>query len=345
MKVINFTQYANNPYTRLMYSALVGKYEPIRGTIDEALGLLRRKESTVFHINWEEHLIRGCPTSAEAELMGDHFLSKLHEYRRLGGKVLWTVHNEYPHELEHTDAFLRLRGELGKAVDRILVHSVQALAVLQAQMDLDSSLVFLVPHPSYWGEYEPISALAPKGHKAKERLAIAFGMVRPYKGYSAFLKTVAEATVCSFKLKVVGAPIAHDPYGEELKTQFGSNPRIDFDYRSVPSEDVATTIRSGRCLVLPYERFLTSGVALLGITLGVPVVAPDTPQMREFLPPANHCLLFDSKQTDDVMNAIERAMDLSDSAVNELRRQHHERAQHFSPQRVSRRLGDLFDSL
>jgi glycosyltransferase involved in cell wall biosynthesis len=344
MKVINFTLYRANPYSRMMYSALEPDFEAVRGTVDDALSLLRADEAQLFHINWEEHLIRKSSSAAEAELMTEYFIKKLKEYRKLGGKVVWTVHNEQPHELEFVGAFLNLRRQLASNVDRILVHSTQAIAVLNRQVQLDHSLLFFVPHPSYLGEYEEEPKVAPSWERPTEPIALAFGMVRHYKGYSSFLETIEARDDCQFRVRVVGAPVSTDSYGEELRVRHESS-KIEFDYRHVPPEEVAATVRAARCLVLPYERFLTSGVALLGLTLGVPVVAPDSPQMRESLPKENHPFLFESGNGDDLVRAINQAVHLPTADFGKLVQAHFERAVYCSPENVSRRLGTLFRSL
>src|SRR5690606_24317988 len=141
--------------------------------------------------------------------------------------------------------------------------------------------------------------------------ALAFGMVRRYKGYCSFLETIERHKGCQFRVRVVGAPIATETYGEELLAKYKTSSRIEFDYRRVPTEEVASTVRAARCLVLPYERFLTSGVALLGLSLGMPVVAPNSPQMRETLPQASHPLLFEPGNGDDLVRAVNQAVSLS----------------------------------
>jgi glycosyltransferase involved in cell wall biosynthesis len=345
MKVINFTLYRDNPYTRLMYSALENEFEPVRGTVDDALALLEAGEAQLFHISWEEHLVRKSSTAVEAEFLVDYFIAKLKKYRLLGGKVVWTVHNERPHELEFVEAFLKLRSQIAANVDRIIVHSTEAVAVLNRQVQLDHGLIFLIPHPSYLGEYEPQPSEAPRWKRPTDPLALSFGMVRKYKGYTSFLETVEAHNHCGFRVRIVGAPVATETYGDELHARFSKNPKIEFDFRQVPANELAATVRAASCLVLPYERFLTSGVALLGLTLGLPVVAPDSPQMRESLPRENHPLLFEPGNGADLIRAINQAVGLDDSEFQKLVESHFHRALYCSPRNVSRRLGTLFRGL
>ncbi len=344
MRVTNFTFYSENPYSRLMYSALQGRYDPERGTVDDALALLAAGESNLLHVNWEEHAVRGSASEVEAELLVDHFLLRLRQFRSQGGRVLWTVHNEMPHELEHVSAFLRLRRELAGLVDRIIVHSTHAAAVLRHQVPrLDASLLFYLPHPSFLGCYEaepPVDWEVPN-----PRTVIAFGKVRSYKGYGMLLKAIADADSSDLRIRVVGQPVLGDPFANSLIAEFGSNPRIELDFRRVPDEEVAGLLRRHACLVLPYERFLTSGVALLGMTFGVPIVAPDTPQLREVLPRAGHELLFDRLAPPDLLRALERAVSLSEPEQREVRAAYLDRARYLEPAAISKRLGELLDTI
>ena len=106
MKIINYTVYKGNPYTTALYSSLVGKYDPIKGDIDSAIAELKAKKLAVLHVHWEEHLIRHCLCPSEARQLIVFSISRLEYFKKLGGIVVWTVHNAMPHEMEFPDLFL-----------------------------------------------------------------------------------------------------------------------------------------------------------------------------------------------------------------------------------------------
>ncbi len=112
-------------------------------------------------------------------------------------------------------------------------------------------------------------------------------------------------------VRVIGQPLATDSYGPELQARFGCVPGIELDFRHVPDGEVAATSRAASCLVLPYERVLTSGAAMLGLSLGLPTVAPDTPRMRELLSGVAHDLLYAREEPGSLLRAVERAVALA----------------------------------
>jgi len=347
--VYNHTIYRENPYHEVLHKAIGGRYRPVRGDVDRAIEGLRAGEGRLLHLHWEEHCLRPCRTGAEARAAAGHLLERLGAYRALGGRTLWTVHNLMPHELEHPDAFLALRRGLAGAVDRILVHGLEAVSVLAAQTggELPRERLFYLPHPSYLGLYED-EALSerPAAGPAGPPTALLFGKVRRYKGFDRLLEAYAAASPRpAFAVRVVGQPLATDSYGPELQARFAGVPGIELDFRHVPDGEVAPTLRAASCLVLPYERFLTSGAAMLGLSLGLPTVAPDTPQMRELLPAVAHDLLYARDEPGSLLRAVERAVALAGEAREVTRRALLRRARHLRPERVSRLLGGLYDSL
>ncbi len=106
MRAINCTLYPDNPYQSLLYSGLGGRYDLVRGTVDQALTALNAGEKVLLHVNWEEHVIRASPTKAEAQATTDYFLRTLKQFVDKGGRVVWTIHNEFPHELQHPEVFV-----------------------------------------------------------------------------------------------------------------------------------------------------------------------------------------------------------------------------------------------
>jgi hypothetical protein len=84
---------------------------------------------------------------------------------------------------------------------------------------------------------------------------------------------------------------------------------------------------------------------MLGLSLGLPTVAPDAPQMRELLPGVAHDLLYTRDEPGSLLRAVERAVGLAGGAREGMRAALLRRARHLRPERVSQVLGGLYDSL
>jgi glycosyltransferase involved in cell wall biosynthesis len=346
LKVINQVIYAENPYHRILYAGLEGRYEPVRADVDAAIDAIRVDGQQILHIHWEEHAIRHCVTAVEARASTDYFLRRLADFRKLGGRVLWTVHNLMPHELQHPEVFIELRRGLAHEVDVILVHNLEAINVLRAQVALEQSKLFYLPHPSYLGVYEPEEETEQRALAApRTRHLLAFGKMRRYKGFDTLLDFLPEQflTDHDLTLSIVGQPLPQEDFAEALATKAAGRQRVTIEPRNVPDEDVATLFRGAECLVLPYERFLTSGVALLALTLGVPTIAPATNAMRELFPALAHPLLYRPGEVEDFQRAVSETVGLAASERADLVRALVARARYLRPEKTGALLGALYD--
>jgi glycosyltransferase involved in cell wall biosynthesis len=347
MEIVNCTLYRDNPYQAMLYGALRGRYEPVRGKIDDAIAKLKANGAGMLHVHWEEHLIRSSPTEVEARAAASYFIGRLKHYRELGGRAIWTIHNSLPHELEHVEAFLSIRRALAEHCDRILVHNTEAINVLSEQVPLDRTKIYYLPHPSYTGIYEPEDTARREVGGPTERSILSFGKIRRYKGTDRLLNWLTPEFLSSYgaKLRISGEPIQNDLFLSELQACSVGRGDIVWDIRNVADRDVPVLMRGASCVVLPYERFLTSGVALLALSVGALVVAPNVQQMRELLPVPVQRFLFEQDSADDFRRAVAAALELPQQERAELATMSLQRASHFRGERISRQLGGLLDSM
>ena len=345
--VINCTLYRDNPYQVMLYAPLAGRYAAVRGSVEDAVEARRRDPRTLLHVHWEEHILRGHPTSAEARIAADYFIRTLRSYRREGGRIAWTIHNGHPHEQEHMAVFLRLRAALAEVADRILVHNTEAINVLSDQVALDRAKVFYLPHPSYLGVYESEADLAQALPLLPGRGLLLFGKLRRYKAIERLFEELPPDRLAPHgaTLDIRGEPLAGDDYVPELRARSAGRTDITWDVRRIPDAEVPNLMRDARCVVLPYERFLTSGVALLCISLGVPLIGPRTRALEEVVPVAAQSLLFDPEAPGDLARVVDAAFALSPEDYLALREACVDRARHFHPQRIGRLLQQVYDEL
>ncbi|PSJ65359.1 glycosyltransferase [Kumtagia ephedrae] len=348
MQVINYTIYGDNPYHEALYSGLTGRYEPAKGDIDLAVTQIENEGKKIFHIHWEEHCLRLCATKSEARSVSEYFVERCRHFKKAGGKIVWTMHNLMPHELEHPDIFLGLRRSIVEMADRVLIHNLEALKILHEQAAPNPTKVYYLPHPSYLGVYEASERTRSRSDApTRPRTVQAFGMVRRYKGLDGLLDNLPPSFTENhgIDLRISGQPLPTDNYAHELAAKCETRSDVDLDFRKVPSEEVPDLLRQAGCVVLPYERFLTSGVALLCLSVGAPAVAPDTPPMRELFPAVAHRLLYKAGDMDDFRRAIVEAIDLSSEERANIVSAYLKRAEYLRPERISGQLGKIYDAL
>jgi len=341
MQVPQCTLYSDNPYHRLLFAA-DGRYQPVRSTVADAI----EGGGDLLHVHWEEHVLRDQRTATEAELSADYFIGRLKEFAARGGRIVWTIHNARPHEGQYMAVFTRLQVELGRQCDRVMVHNLEAARIAVEELGVPQSRLYYLPHPSYLGIYEAEARTAARVRGSDGKRVLLLGKLRRYKGIEFMLEALFPvASPGEFDVHIAGETLPNDEYGQELLRLFARYPQVEVDMRRIEDSEIADLVTGARCVLLPYERFLTSGVALLALTFGTPVVAPDTRQLREVLPAAAHEFLFEPSNADDLRAKTRALIDLSEPRYAQLVESMLQRAAYLHPSRAAKRLADLYDSV
>jgi glycosyltransferase involved in cell wall biosynthesis len=338
-------------YNQLLLCDIGADYEKIyydQARIRDALLCVKGGEPAIAHFHWEEHMLRRTASAQKNDEIAANLEEKLPLIVAHGGKLVWTVHNEAPHRSAHMDAYRRIRRALAQHAHRILVHNRVAIDLLRDQVGLspDDPRIVLLPHPSYAGLYEPqevAEAEVRKWEAPEIPYVLGFGELRAQKGYGPMIETLDPVftTEHGARLRFAG----RGEEGEALRDRFADRADIDWDLGFVPMEDVPAMVRGAACVVLPYERVLTSGVAMLVLTLGGIVVAPTVPTFTQLLPPSLHSFLYVQGDAADMRRATSAALALSatDSRAARLEGIRHVAPLH--PRLISQRLRGISDDL
>lgn len=285
----------HNPYQHLLHVAMPGlTFRP--GPIDRALDMVAAGRPTAFHLNWEEALYRGAADEVEAGTMVAGFLNRLDAFAGLGGRLLWTLHNEAPHEDRFPDLYRRLAEDVGRRSDLVIVHSLRAADLATDLYGVPRDRLCVVPHGSYHDLY-PADLTADAARKAlglpPDGVLFGFvGAVRPYKNVplliEAFRRLSVSAPDAAVRLMIAGRQTTpldiapDDPLADRLILRDGT----------IPEDKLAAHVRACDAIVLPFERILTSGSMVLAMSLGVPVIVPDLPSLGEMLEDGVNGLVF-----------------------------------------------------
>ncbi|MBD5604984.1 MAG: glycosyltransferase [Candidatus Eremiobacteraeota bacterium] len=283
----------NSTYVPLLFAGIDDRYERVYredGSLRDAIDEIDAGHDVIVHVHWEEFVLRDCRSDVEADEAAATFLRLISSIRERQGSLVWTVHNELPHLIPYHRQFLAMRAALALHADAILVHDATSADVLASQVELDRSKVVVLPHPSYLGRHEDEAALNAGLNEPHDRRIQGFGWIRLQKGFGEMIGMLPADY-----LRSLGAYIqisGEDAEAEAVMAQQAARTDVRWDVRHVPDTDVPGLLRSAACVVLPYERVLTSGVALLAMSAGAMLVAVDVPQLRELLPERSRRFLY-----------------------------------------------------
>lgn len=208
-------------------------------------------------------------------------LDGLAVFRKLGGRVAYTVHNLDPHEAGSW-VERRAQQEMIRTADVLQVHDSSTASEIFRRYGR-SERVTVIPHGHYLDAYP--NAISQSDARAQLGLPVdsfvfaCLGLMRPYKGLEELLPAFRAAfpadNSLTAKLRLVLAGRPPDAgYVSRLRTLARGDPRIILDPRFIPEDEVQVYLNAADSAVLPYRQITTSGAALLAFSFGLPVVAP-----------------------------------------------------------------------
>ncbi len=234
-----------------------------------------------LQLQWPENVL-SPPGAGRAAVWALKLLAMTALLRARGARVLLTLHNTRSHEQRHP----RLERAFWDLLDRLVtdVHLMSEAAraeVDRAHPRLRRTPVHVVPHGHYRDVLPPLPDAAAArracGLPAAPRVVLLFGAVRPYKG---FLEYLAALDGLPAGWHVVVAGRCADPALQQA-LEARADERVTLRLHRHEDDELAVLLAACDVVALPYRAILNSGSALLALSCGRAVQAPDTPTFRE----------------------------------------------------------------
>ena len=240
-----------------------------------------RQPWDIIHIYWAEWMINRRGSFAQA--MGDalRVLAELQLAKKRGAKIVWTANNIRPHESDNLILVNLLISAITMLADQVICPSQTVLDQFQfeypAIVGLDQRVI---PIGSYRGIYpdeqrSPGQAREILGLPGDARIALVFGMVRPYKNIPNLLccyERVIEKRDDTFLL-IAGNPL-NEQIADEIQGSCARLRNVRADLRHIADEEIQDYVRASNCLAIATSFAVTSGSALLGLSFDRPVLMP-----------------------------------------------------------------------
>lgn len=277
-------RWKENPYQRVVNEGLRKNGITIART-PPAFSMLRHfPRCDWVHLNWPEtQFADSRPGRRVARL--DRFARTVRRVKRRGTKILWTVHNEFPHEGGDEEFYRRANATLCDIADLIHVHFPEAADLLERQYGAAPEAIHVMQHPLYgdvYGDLVPArEARKQFGIGPEAKVILVFGYLRQYKGIEAAVEGFLKTKDDTLRLLVAGKP-EDENTRNALQAAAGEDVRIVLRLGHVAPSEVMPLFAAADAFLFPSRRFFTSGSLMLALTYGVPVIAA----------PVNHALTF-----------------------------------------------------
>jgi beta-1,4-mannosyltransferase len=280
-----------NPYTRLLYEELtrLGFDATDKGRLSIRWLWSARREVRFLHFQWPEGLYqrRRGPRVLRLPLSWlklPVFVIRLVAARALGYRLVWTMHQVYPHETMSRRLDRTATRALGRLAHLVVTHDQETAARARATLGHRLGEIEIVPHGSYIGVYPPGRpkeiVRAELGISNDAFVFLCFGHLREYKDVDILLDAFGSASLPPAALVIAGPTIRAKKLKLLLDERAAADPRVRLLLRFVPVEQVNELFESCDVAVLPRGDGGTSGSLVLALSLATPVIAADTPNYR-----------------------------------------------------------------
>ena len=234
-----------------------------------------------------------------APWLAPYFFTRI---KRLGKRLVYTVHNVRPHSKRFLARFYR---DAWRRCDALIVHSESLKCDLSSLLGRRCPPIFVVPH-GVWSA----KAASPPDLKTRlaERHLLFFGVIRENKGLHGLLDAMLE--LGDYRLTVAGSAADHRPYFEReiaprLERLKASGVHVDLREGFVADADLPSLFGDSSALVLPYENFSAqSGVLYLALAYGLPVVASDAGALGETVRELSCGIVLESTRPQAIAGAV-----------------------------------------
>ena len=270
-----------NPYQTLLYQHVDPAFSARSAAIEEARSVLglkgRREREVVFHLHWEDSVLRAIKNADEAARAARGFVAELDRFVEAGGRLIWTKHNLRPHDFVHADLAEEIAAAVAAYAEAIIVHSPAAIHAVSEHYRIDRKRFSLQVHGHYRQHYPTIARAAARdrlGLDADRRCLLLFGRITAYKGGDLLIEALNDLNDPALHLLVVGK----QPF-DRLAMPARLRDRVTVIDRFVEDAEVADAFAAADAVALPYREILTSGTLFLAMGAERPVILPRLPTL------------------------------------------------------------------
>ena len=304
------------PYQMLLYDALSGEgfelEHGLRFRVRDLRGARRRVRYLHFHWQHFFYDYRG-PTRPTAECLSwlkvALFALRLLISRAFGYRLVWTIHQLQPHHVRS-----ERRDRAAVFVLAATCHALIALDVATAQaakrrLRPFAGKLVVTPQGSYSSAYPAGRARetvrAELGVAPGTLMLLAFGTLRADKNLIRLCEAFQAAELEKATLVIAGRPWSN-ALAQELAAHAKADPRIRVIAEYVPSDRVSELFAAADLAVVARTDGGTSGVVVLTLSLGVPILAADLPAARGLIADDQAGWLFEPRGEHGLRAALER---------------------------------------
>ena len=298
-----------NPYGGLLAQAMRGVGVELEAGYPDTLTrewlFQNQGRIEILHLNWP-HYMYDEPDLGDRLACCAQAIDNLALARTLGYKIVWTVHNLYPHESGSRDLDHLARIAITHLADALICHCNHARELVRIHFHRTEG-VFVIPHGNF---IEPYPNIISRGD-ARRQLGLTddnfvyfnFGNVRRYKGIERLLEVFQSLSGEHLRL-LLGAKY-YTEYGEQVVASISATDSrvVVRSSRFFANEELQLLFNAADVGVFPFSEVLTSGSVITALSFSIPVIVPAVGCLPEVaFPPAG--IVYDPEDADGLRRAM-----------------------------------------
>ncbi len=234
--------------------------------------------------------------------------------RALGFKVVITAHDVESFDPSWIQKTLRLI--IYKLASSVIAHNQISARELNVAVNVPVNKINVIPHGNYLGfDNQNVGRDESRdrlGMMPSDFVVMFFGQIKEVKGLDILIKSLAliEAGVRENVVLFIAGKVWKDSFGryQQLINELGLEKNVKVDIRYIPDPEVLYYYRAADVMALPYKKIYQSGVVLMAMSFGTPVLVSDIPGMVEVVTDDETGIVFRSESAEDLAKKIEEAI-------------------------------------
>lgn len=230
--------------------------------------------------------------------------------RLLGYRTVFTLHNLLPtYDLQPRWVDYLGHWCAANLVEKVIVYYSSSQCLLKKTYGRQYQ-VFQIEHPHVANYY--LNTVSKEEARRQINLSVDhfvftfFGGIRPNKGIEKLIRAFQQIPGDHLRLVIAGSIFRPESYAESLIEMAKEDPRIQFDTRYIPDEEVQVFMNASDVVVLPFSKILTSGTTVLAMSFRKPVIASRMGSLPDLVD-SEVGWLFDPDQEESLRECMEQA--------------------------------------
>lgn len=231
-------------------------------------------------------------------------------FKLIGGKIIWTIHNEQPHDQKFLKFHLSLHKKMARWASALHVHCKTAAHIMSETLNSPLSKFHIIPHPYFPAKLIPrqeaIIALREKYNLALDTskpVALIFGQISHYKQIEGILADFIVGKDETIQFLIAGTvKKGNKDLGNYLSNLATKNAHIHLVTQFISDSELPYFLNAANVCLFNYKQVLTSGGVFMALSYNIPIIAPKLGCITE-LDKKNNIHLF---ETDAERNALIR---------------------------------------